>query len=266
MTIITLLTDFGLQDAYVGVMKGVIWGIAPDVQIVDLTHDLPPQDVFQGALTLWRAVPYFPPGTVHLAVVDPGVGTSRRPLAARMGDHFFVGPDNGLCSFALEQVEAQGGQAQFVCLDQRQYWLPQVSRSFHGRDIFAPVAAYLARGVRLEALGSPVSDPTRLALPQPQRNATGWRAQIIHVDRFGNLATNLRQEQLSPGAVVTIRLKGAEIRGLVQAYGDQRTGELVGMFDSSGFLAIAMVNGNAARQLQARVGDPVEVIEVPSPG
>lgn len=266
MTIVTLLTDFGLQDAYVGVMKGVIWGIAPDVQIADLTHDIPPQDVLQGALALARAVPYFPAGTIHVAVVDPGVGTSRRPLAARLGDHFFVSPDNGLCSLVLTEVEAHGEPVHFIHLNQPQYWLPQVSSSFHARDIFAPVAAHLANGVPLEALGSFIDDPVRLELPQPMRMESGWHAQVIHIDRFGNLATNLRREHLPARVVPVIRLKGREIRGLVEAYGARPPGELVGMFDSSGFLAVAVVNGDAARLLRVQVGDAVEVLLYPAAG
>ena len=139
MTIITLLTDFGLQDGYVGIMKGVIWGIAPGVQIADISHAVKAQDVIQGALVLRHAVPYFPAGTVHTVVVDPGVGTSRRALAGRLRDQYFVGPDNGLFSLVLEQAEAQGETVEWVHLTRGEYWLPQVSAVFHGRDIFAPV-------------------------------------------------------------------------------------------------------------------------------
>ena len=257
--IITLLTDFGLQDGYVGIMKGVIWGIAPGVQIADISHDVKAQDVLQGALALRRAVPYFPAGTVHVAVVDPGVGTSRRALAGHLGGQYFVGPDNGLFSLALERAEAQAQAVEWVHLTRREYWLPQVSAVFHGRDIFAPVAAHLANGVPLSALGEPVYDPVRLLFPQPKRTAGGWSAQVIHVDHFGNLATNLRRDQIGPAQSIVIRIKDVEIQGIVQAYGMGLPGEMVALFDSSDMLAIAVVHGNAAQMLQARIGDSVDV-------
>jgi S-adenosyl-L-methionine hydrolase (adenosine-forming) len=259
MTILTLLTDFGLQDGYVGIMKGVIWGIAPEVQIADISHAIAAQDVLQGALTLRRAVPYFPAGTVNLAVVDPGVGTSRRALAGRLGNQYFVGPDNGLFSLVQELAEGHGGPVEWVHLTRPEYWLLQVSSVFHGRDVFAPAAAHLANGVPLRDLGEFINDPLRLALPQPQRKAAGWWAQVIHIDHFGNLGTNLRREQVDPAQVSVICIKGMEIRGVVQAYGERSPGELVALFDSSGLLSIAIVDGDAAAMLQAKVGDAVEV-------
>src|SRR5512138_2740263 len=141
MTIITLTTDFGLRSGFAGVMQGVIYSLAPQVQIVDITHFVSPQDIREGAYTLSRAVPFFPAGTIHLYVVDPGVGTRRRPLAAWLGDHFFVGPDNGLLTLLIEDAEQNGLQTEFVHLDRPQFWLPKISRTFHGRDILSPVAA-----------------------------------------------------------------------------------------------------------------------------
>jgi S-adenosylmethionine hydrolase len=217
MPILTLLTDFGLQDGYVGIMKGVIWGIAPEVQIADISHAITAQDVLQGALTLRRAAPYFPAGTVHVAVVDPGVGTSRRALAGRLGDQYFVGPDNGLFSLVLEQAEAQGRAVEWVHLTRPEYWLTQVSAIFHGRDVFAPAAAYLANGVPLIKLGEPIHDPLRLALPQPQRTAGGWSAEVIHIDHFGNLATNLRRDQADPARALVSHIQDKEIQGVVQS-------------------------------------------------
>jgi S-adenosylmethionine hydrolase len=259
MGVITLLTDFGTQDGYPGVMKGVIWSIVPHVQVADLTHDIPPQDILQGALALARTAPYFPTGTIHVAVVDPGVGTQRRPLAARLGDQYFVCPDNGLLTLLLARAERERASMHFVHLDREEYWLPEISRSFHGRDIFAPVAAHLANGVPLGLLGTPVTDPVRLPLPSPQRTGYGWRAQVIHVDRFGNLATSLSKERVGTQPVLAVRIGGAEIRGLSSAYGDRLPGELVALFDSSGYLSVAVVNGNAAQRLQARPGDPVDI-------
>lgn len=259
MSVITLLTDFGTQDGYPGVMKGVIWSIVPHVQIADLTHDIPPQDILQGALALARTVPYFPAGTIHVAVVDPGVGTPRRPLAARLGDHYYVCPDNGLLTFLLARAESERASMRFVHLNREEYWLAEVSRSFHGRDVFAPVAAHLANGVPLALLGAPVSDPVRLPIPAPQRTGYGWRAQVIHIDRFGNLATSLSNEQAGAQPIGAVRIGGVEIRGLSRAYGDRLPGELVALYDSSGFLSVAVVNGDAAQRLQARPGDPVDV-------
>src|SRR5512137_720462 len=153
MPLITLTTDFGLKDGFVGTMKGVIWSICPSAQIADISHAIAPQNVLEGALVLWHAHAFFPPGTVHVAVVDPGVGTRRRPLAARIGEHFFVGPDNGLFTPEYEEAEKNGWLLEIVHLTNEKYFLPQVSRTFHGRDIFAPAAAHLADGVRLGELG-----------------------------------------------------------------------------------------------------------------
>ncbi len=256
---VTLLTDFGTQDGYVGIMKGVIWDIAPAAQIVDLTHEIAPQDIFEGALTLARCVPFFPSGTVHVAVVDPGVGTQRRPIAARLGGQFFVGPDNGLLTLWLEKSLNSGEKTQIVHLDQPEFWLKQVSASFHGRDIFAPVGAHLAAGMPLEMLGSPVSDPVRLIMPQPQRIPDGWLGEIVHIDHFGNCATNIGKAQLDPERAANIKIADREIHGMVKSYGERQPGDLVAMLDSDGRLAISIVNGNAAFLLQAQVGDHVEV-------
>ena len=258
---ISLLTDFGLKDGYVGVMKGVIWGIAPQAQIADITHLIRPQNVLEGVLALGRAAPYFPAGTVHVAVVDPGVGTARRPIAARLGDHFFVGPDNGLCTMLVDQARRAGGPVAFVHLDQPRYWLPKISNVFHGRDIFSPVAAHLANGVSLEALGSPVDDPHLLHLSIPQRTAQGWIGQVIVVDNFGNLSTNLAATDLAGIDQIVVRIAGREIHGLVKTFGDRQPGELVAMLDSSDALSICIVNGDAAAQLGVQVGQIVEIAD-----
>lgn len=260
MTIITLLTDFGLKDGYVGVMKGVIWGIAPQVQIADITHQIHPQNVREGALALGRVASFFPPGAIHLAVVDPGVGTQRRPIAARLGEQYFVGPDNGLCTALLEQARRSGAGEQFIHLDRSQYWLPEISKVFHGRDIFSPVAAHLANGVPLAELGSPIQDPRLLEFPQPQRVGAGWRGEIIQVDNFGNLSTNLTRQNLAGMSPVVVRIAGRQIRGLVNTFGDAQPGELVAMFGEADDLAISIVNGNAAAALSVGIGEPVEVV------
>lgn len=266
MTVLSITTDFGLTNGFVGVMKGVIFGIAPEVKIVDISHMISPQNVLEGAYTMWRAVPYFPPGSIHVGVVDPGVGTSRRPLGARLGDQFFIAPDNGLMTPLILEAERKGEIVEFLHLDRPDYWLPKVSDTFHGRDIFAPAAAHLAAGVPFRDLGTPVTDPVRLNMPRPEKTATGWLAHITMVDVFGNLTTDLPAEALalSPQGAgrrdVLLRIRGHEIEGIVTSYGHRETGSLVVLVDSESFLEIAVVNGSAARILGAQVGDEVEVI------
>lgn len=257
--IITLLTDFGIKDGYPGVMKGVIWSIAPDAHIADLTHSISPQDVMAGALALGRVAPYFPPGTVHIGVVDPGVGTQRRPIAVQIGDSFFVGPDNGLATLLLERAEQNGEIVTVVHLDKQRFWLPTVSNVFHGRDIFAPVGAWLASKTPLTELGTPISDPMRLALPRPQAFAEGWRGAVLHIDHFGNLATNIHRSLISPEAGVLVRIGTAEIDGLSRTFGDGVPGSLIALIDSSDYLSLCVVNGSAAERLGVKTGDTIEV-------
>ncbi len=260
MPTITLLTDFGLRDGYAGVMKGVIWGIAPDAQIADLSHQIGAQNVMEGAIALGRTAPFFPAGTVHVAVVDPGVGTHRRPIAARLGQQYFVAPDNGLLTIVIEQAEAQNEPTEFVHLDNPRYWLAEVSNVFHGRDIFSPVGAHLANGVPLRELGAPISDPQRLALPRPQPIPGGWRGEVIQVDRFGNLATNLLRADLAPLGALRVRLAGKELRGLVKTFGERPVGELIALYGTHDDLIVSVVNGSAEKLLGAGVGQPVEVL------
>lgn len=258
--LITLTTDFGQRDGFVGTMKGVIWGICPGARIADISHEIPAQDVQTGAMALWRAAPFFPPGTVHVAVVDPGVGTDRRPLAARLGLHYFVGPDNGLFTPLIMDAIDRAESVEFVHLNNPGFWLPRISHTFHGRDIFSPVAAHLANGIALGDLGAPISDPVWLPLPRPERTRAGWLAHVSVVDVFGNLTLDLRADQLGALADVIFRVHGREIRGLVQSYGHRAPGELVALVDSEDFVEIAVVNGSAARDLGAQVGDVVEVV------
>jgi S-adenosylmethionine hydrolase len=259
MPIITLLTDFGLRDGYVGAMKGVIWSIAPQAHIADLSHEITPQNILQGALVLERTTGYFPDNTVHIAVVDPGVGTQRRPIAAHLGNHTFVGPDNGLFSLVIARARSTQQPMEFVHLDQPQFRLANVSRVFHGRDIFAPVAAHLANGVPLQALGTLINDPVLLELSQPTPTPDGWLGQVTDMDAFGNLQTNLRQEHLADFERLSVKLHKVMIKGLVQAFGDRPAGEWVALIDSSGYLSISLVNGNAAQTLPASIGDAVEI-------
>lgn len=258
---LTLTTDFGLKDGTVGILKGVIWSLCPQARIADISHLIRPQNILEAAFVLGRATPCFPKGTVHVFVVDPGVGTARRPLAARIGDAYYVGPDNGALTLLLERAEREGQTCDFVHLTRPEYWLPEVSHVFHGRDIFAPCAAHLARGVPLHDLGEPLSDPVRLSLPQAERTERGWRGQVLYVDHFGNLIVNLGLEQLCSivPASLHVFVKGNEIHGLARTFGDRRPGELLALIGSSGYLVVAQVNGNAAEHLGVDIGEAVEV-------
>lgn len=259
MKLITLLTDFGLRDGYTGVMHGVIYRIAPDAAIVDITHLIPPQDVREGSLAWSRAYSYFPEGTVHVAVVDPGVGTQRRPIAARVGPYYFVCPDNGLLTPILADAEKAGAAVEIVHLDRPRFWLDQVSHVFHGRDIFSPAAAHLANGVPLSELGSRIDNPVRLPAREPAARENGWQAEVISIDHFGNLTTNLEPHHLAGMENIQVQIAGRVIDGLVRTFGERPAGALVALFDSDNRLAISVVNGSAARELNAAVGTPVEV-------
>ena len=260
MPTISLTTDFGLKDGFVGTLKGVIWSICPSAQIADISHSITPQNVLEGAFVLGRAYPFFPPGAVHLAVVDPGVGTPRRPLAARLGAHFFVGPDNGLFTPMLLDAEKNGWPVEIVHLTNADYFLAEVSHTFHGRDIFAPVAAHLANGVLLANFGPAISDPVRLSMPQPEKTPTGWCAHITVVDIFGNLTTDLPASALVGVESVIFTLRARKVHGLVTSYGHKQSGELVALVDSENFIELAIVNGSAAQIIGAQVGDEVEVV------
>lgn len=260
MALITMLTDFGLKDGNVGVMKGVILNIAPATRIVDLSHTISAQNVHEAALVLLRSAPYFPDGSIHLVVVDPGVGTDRRAIAAQLGAHYFVGPDNGVITMLLDSVARRGLVTRFVHLDKPEFWLPEVSNVFHGRDVFAPCAAHLAAGVLLEMLGTAIAAPIRLEIPAPRELDHGWQGEVIHIDHFGNISSNIRLEHLGERRQVVVRLDGTEIHGLVRAFGERPAGELVALFGSTGNLIVSVVNGNAAERLGTVVGDPIEVL------
>jgi S-adenosyl-L-methionine hydrolase (adenosine-forming) len=260
MPVITLTTDFGDKDGFVGVLKGVIWGICPTAKIADITHAISPQNILEGALALSRAVPFFPPGTVHIAVVDPGVGTKRRPMAARLGEYFFVGPDNGLFTPMIEEAQRLNQIVEFIHLDKLEFWLPNVSHTFHGRDIFAPVAAHLAMGTSFSDLGTPFDNPALLELPKPIRTHNGWTSHVTIIDTFGNVTTDLPADLISNLDEVVFILRGKTITGLVDSYGWRKKGELIALVDSEGFVELAVVNGSAARELGVEVGDVVEVM------
>jgi S-adenosylmethionine hydrolase len=239
MAIITLTTDFGVRDWFVGSMKGVILGINPQTQIVDITHEIPAGDVRAGAFALMAACRCFPRLAVHVAVVDPAVGSERAAIAVRTADYFFVGPDNGVLSFAL----ARETVLEIRRIENEAYFRKPVSATFHGRDIFAPVAARLTQGILLDSLGRKLDDFVRLPWPQ--------RGEVMYIDRFGNAITNIN---VRPARV---RVGGRQLP-VVNYYQQGRPNEPVGLMGSSGFLEIAINGGNAAQLLGLRIGDPVE--------
>ncbi len=272
--LITLTTDFGLQDGYVGVMKGVIASIAPGVPMIDLSHLLPPQDLRSTAYLLWTALPYFPEESVHLVVVDPGVGTSRRPIAAATSWGYLVGPDNGLFSY----VWAAAPPSRIVTLSNPRYRRDGISNTFHGRDIFSPAAAYLASGVPLEALGEPIEDPVRLPLPRLEVEKRRLQGEVLYIDHFGNCITSIGfltwdggylrldpafgvsgEERLIPVERATVRVRDHRLSGVHRTYGLVAQGEALALVGSEGMLEIAVANGNAGRQLGIAIGDGVEL-------
>lgn len=260
MTVLSITTDFGITNGFVGVMKGVIYGIAPDVKIVEITQLISPQNVREGAYAMWRAVPFFSPGSVHIGVVDPGVGTKRRPIGARLGEQYFIAPDNGLLTPLILDAEQNGDPVEFVHLDNPKYWLPKISNTFHGRDIFAPTGAHLAAGVSLQEMGTPIDDPIRLDMPRPEKTEDGWLAHVTIIDIFGNLTTDLPAKALDGHGDVLIQIRDHEIDGIVESYGHRQPGELVAVVDSEYYIEVAVVNGSAAKKLGAQVGDLVEFI------
>lgn len=259
--LITLLTDFGTQDTFVGVLKGVIHRISPDVTTVDLTHHVPPQDIAAGAFALGVSHAYFPPGTVHLAIVDPGVGTSRRPVAAHIGECVYVCPDNGLLSHVLAQETLH----EAVTLDNAQYHLSSVSRTFHGRDIFAPVAAHLAAGVPLANLGTPLDSLMTFPLSRPDVLPEHTVSHIVYIDVFGNVFLDVTKDILDTWEEFQIDIPGQRVDGPVDSYSAVSDGQPLVLFGSSGYLEIAVRNGNAARQFRLRVGDTLLLCRKNSP-
>ena len=255
MSVITLLTDFGLDDTYVGQMKGAILAVAPAVTLVDLTHAVPAQDIHAGAFLLWSAVEPFPPGTTHLAVFDPGVGSVRRAVAlrSRRGD-VFVGPDNGLLWPAVERL---GGLVRAVELTEARFWRPAPSTTFHGRDLFGAVAGHVAQGVPLDQLGRPISDPQAASVPVPR----GHDGEVLHVDTYGNLITNL------PAAGLPLEFEarvGAHRAPRATHYAAVAPGVLLALIGSVGLLEISARDGSAAALTGARRGTPVHLVPLPA--
>lgn len=257
MKTITLLTDFGSKSHYAAVMKGVMLSLNPAVQFVDITHEVPPQDVFRGAWLLAEAAPYYPAGTIHLAVVDPGVGTDRACAAAKLGDQFFVAPDNGLLGIVSRRLPV----VEVVRLERPDYRRTVVSKTFHGRDILAPAAAHLSLGVPLRELGPRIEAVQSLPFPEVARGEDHVEGCVIWVDDFGNLVTNIRPENLPDAALgnAVVTCGDRRVCDWVNTYAERPVGSHVVLFGSSDYLEIAVVQGNAAADLGARPGTPVRV-------
>ncbi|HHT9130628.1 MAG TPA: SAM hydrolase/SAM-dependent halogenase family protein [Candidatus Brocadiaceae bacterium] len=284
--VITLLTDFGYQDAYVGIMKGVIAGINPLANIIDICHSIPPQDIFNGAYLLYTSYKYFPKDTIHVAIVDPGVGSERDIVCVKTKDYFFLVPNNGILSFIVQNEKPKS----IIRITNSKYFLPSLSNTFHGRDVFAPVAAYLSLGIKLQELGIKTNQLEHLDIPKPGYKKTKQlEGQIIYIDRFGNLITNITREHLtqhdhrqsqfktqrkeiplliSPPSQggVKINLKCLEtiigkkkIWGLSKTYTDVKTGEPLVLFGSVGFLEVSINQGNAQKYFKVNKGSKIRM-------
>jgi len=271
--VIALMTDFGTTDIYVGVMKGVIQNICPQAQIIDVTHAIAPQNIQHGAFTLLNAYRYFPPGTIFVTVVDPGVGSDRRLIAVQAGDYTFVAPDNGVLSYVLAEL----GDAYAVELTNTEYRLPNVSATFHGRDIFAPAAAHLAAGVNFEDLGTPMDHLSVFAPPDFMIDGDMITGEVLHIDHFGNIITSIgtlewltkNQLELRPrfgDEKASLRFHDADVmlnertfEGIVGNYAVTTPGDWLAMVGSSGFLELAINQGNCASRLGTLIGDPVKI-------
>ncbi len=257
--IISLITDFGGEGEYVGAMKGVILKSNPDVQIIDITHRISPQNILQAAFVLMNTYPYFPSGTVHLVVVDPGVGTKRRPMVLKKKGHLFVGPDNGVFSFVL----GAPGKAEAVEITAERYFLSPVSSTFHGRDLFAPAAAHLAAGKGLKEFGPGFEDFVTVGWPQPERKRKSLRGKVLWADGFGNLITNICRKEsgsLLEKRPILIKGRGWTIQRLSRTYGEAGPGEPTALFGSSGLLEIAVNGESAQERLGIRAGGMIEII------
>jgi S-adenosylmethionine hydrolase len=255
--IITLTTDYGTNDHLVGTLKGVILSINPDVTIVDITHHVAPYDLLDGALAIGSAFPYFPPRTIHVVIVDPGVGTARRPLLVSGENQYFIAPDNGVLSVVYERdhnVVVRHANAEH-------YYRQPVSKTFHGRDVFAPVAAWLSKGWQTASMGEEIQDYKRMTLPRPKATNGVVKGVVMRIDSFGNLVTNFRAEDLGEGArqngKVHFQIGKHPVSRLVETFALGNAGEPVAYVGSSGYVEIAVNKGNASRALSIGRGTPV---------
>ncbi len=259
MPIVTLTTDFGQDSPYVAQVKAVLLSSLPDLAIVDITHSVPAQDVQQAAYVLAEVTPHFPPQSIHMAVIDPGVGTQRRIVFAELGDQRYIAPDNGLLGLLASQ---QPGPQRFIELTEPRFWSPEVSDTFHGRDIMAPVVAQLAAGLRPDELGPEINDLVMLTVPKPTVLPNQVVGEIIFVDSFGNLISNISRKDLrraTEGSAVRVQCGTHEVTRIVKTYGEESPGTPVALFSSSGRLELALVERNASKQLGLGTRAPVTV-------
>lgn len=258
--IITLLTDFGTTDVFIGVMKGVILGVNPEAKIVDLSHDIPSYDIQSAAYVLRQASPHFPKGTVHLVVVDPGVGGNRKPIAVQTSEGIFIGPDNGVFSYIYEAEP----RATVFEISARKYRLKNTSPTFEGRDVFAPAAAWITKGISPSKLGDCIVDPAHFDIPKAKAGEKGKiTGEVVYSDRFGNLITNITRDELKPvfstGKGVIIWIGDGKINGLKQYYGEARPGELAALMNSDGQLEIFVRESSAKNKTAVKIGEKVKV-------
>ena len=259
--IITLLTDFGFRDAFVGIMKGVILNINPAATPVDLSHNVPPQDILAGALILRSVIPFFPPGTIHVAVVDPGVGSGRRAILLETQHAFLIGPDNGLLSLAAPAAAV----VRIIHLSNEEYFLSPRSHTFHGRDVFAPVAAHLSLGVPPEQFGPVATTMERISLPPVKWQANSLAGSVIYIDHFGNLITNITEADLRPFSREHLLVSIGSIvqtHGVVASYAAVEVGAPAALINSWGMLEIAVRNGSAAQCFGVLPGQPVHLTPI----
>ncbi len=275
--LISITTDFGLDDGYVGTMKGVMAGIAPGATFVDITHTIEPQNVQAAAYVLWTALPYFPAESIHLVVVDPGVGTVRRAIASRTSWGVLVGPDNGVFSYVWGAAPPEFT----VTLENPKYQRAAVSRTFHGRDIFAPAAAHIATGVPLTEFGSAVEDAVRLPVPRAEISDREIRGEVVYIDRFGNVITSIgrmvwegpllhldpvfaaEEPRIVRADRLVVTVAGREVGPIRRTYGEVAPGDALALIGSEGMLEVSTNRGHGARDLGLKVGDPVEVTLAP---
>ena len=265
--IITLLTDFGTKDHYVASMKGVILNINPQCLLIDITHQVSPHDIREGAFILANAYSYFPKGTIHLSVVDPGVGGIRKPILLVTQNYSFVGPDNGLFTLVAQREKVK----QVVAVTKGKYFLSKVSSTFHGRDIFAPVAAHLSLGIKANAFGYEIKSLKELGFRKPVVKEGKLLGEILHIDAFGNLVSNIDEGKFFrfiQGRTFTIRVGKKVISGLKKGYWEGKKGEPIALLGSAGFLEISVREGNAQKMLKAKRGDPIWIstkFQTPNP-
>lgn len=260
--VITLTTDYGSRDAFAASIKGVLLKVNPQAQIIDVTNEIAPQDIWEAAFTLRSAYNYFPKGTIHLAIVDPGVGGSRRPIIVVTESYYFVGPDNGI--FSLIYLEAERLRVHHIT--STHYFQPSPGPTFHGRDVFAPVASWLSKGIPSGNFGEEITDYVKLNVPVPKRTQTGIDGHVVHIDRFGNVITNITYKELrgvlaeGEGTVALgIQVAGREIKGMKRFYAEAAPGEPAAIINSSGYLEVFVFKQNARQALGIKRGDVVRL-------